>query len=173
MNLADATKYAAHIAELLATHCERIQIAGSIRRMKPDNIKDVEIVAIPRPYDTGLFQSGIAEVLEGEEWSTVKGQLAYGVCRYTQRWYQAPGWTEPVKVDIFFARPENWGLILAIRTGSAEWAHQVLARQWVKKGYRSEGGMLKHGDREFIVREERDLFQRIGLAWVEPQNRNV
>ena len=35
---------------LLAPHCERIEIAGSIRRLKPF-VKDIEIVAIPKPYE--------------------------------------------------------------------------------------------------------------------------
>ncbi|MES1181962.1 MAG: hypothetical protein ABUL44_04115, partial [Flavobacterium sp.] len=47
---------------LLKEHCIRIEIAGSIRRKKSE-VKDIEIVAIPKPYDTGLFESGIATIV--------------------------------------------------------------------------------------------------------------
>lgn len=51
---ADALTIAELVVAQLAPHCERIQIAGSIRR-KSRTVKDVEIVCIPKPYETGLF----------------------------------------------------------------------------------------------------------------------
>ena len=64
---------------LLDPHCIRCEIAGSIRRKK-EMCKDVEIVCIPKPYDTGFFSSGIATVVN--DWVKVKGELP---CLYTQR----------------------------------------------------------------------------------------
>ena len=57
-----AIEIAEKVKALLLPHCERIEIAGSVRRKKP-NVKDIEIVAIPKPFDTGLFESGIATVV--------------------------------------------------------------------------------------------------------------
>lgn len=62
MKLDKALEIAERIKELLAPYSERIEIAGSIRRKKPE-VKDVELVAIPKPYDVGLFESGIATVV--------------------------------------------------------------------------------------------------------------
>lgn len=79
MKLAQALAIAEKVKALLAPHCERIEIAGSIRRKKPD-VKDIEIVAIPKPFDTGLFESGMAAVVN--QWQKVKWELP---CKYTQR----------------------------------------------------------------------------------------
>ncbi len=68
-----ALAIAAKIRTELEPFCDRIEIAGSIRRKKP-NVKDVEIVAIPKPYETGLFESGIATIVN--KWGKVKGRIA-------------------------------------------------------------------------------------------------
>ena len=157
-----ALPIAENVLALLAPHCERIEIAGSIRRKKAD-VGDIEIVAIPKHYDVGIFESGVATVIN--RWQKVKGELP---CKYTQRMLP-----EGIKVDIFFATPENWGLILAIRTGSADYSHYVLATAWVAAGYNSVDGYLRSrkGDMLVPVREERDLFRMIGVEWVSPEFR--
>lgn len=162
MTLQQAQRIAERIKSELAPHCDRIEIAGSIRRKKPE-VKDIEIVCIPKPYETGLFASGIAKVVD--QWQKVKGDLP---CKYTQRILP-----DGIKLDMFFAEPENWGLIYAIRTGSAEYSHKVLAAGWVKQGYQSRDGYLWHGRDKYNCREETDLYNRIGLTWIEPEFRNV
>ena len=162
MELQKALNIAEKVKSLLAPHCERIEIAGSIRRQKP-NVKDIEIVAIPKHFETGLFESGIATVVN--KWDKVKGELP---CKYTQRILP-----DGIKLDLFFAERGNWGLIYAIRTGSAEYSHKVLATQWVKRGYKSEGGYLLYNGRKILVLEEEDLFKRIGVPFVEPEFRNI
>jgi len=47
MELEKAKAIAEELKELLAPACERIRIAGSIRRRKPD-VGDIEILAIPK-----------------------------------------------------------------------------------------------------------------------------
>lgn len=161
MNYTQAKSIADRIVEELRPHCERIEIAGSIRRKKSD-VKDIEIVAIPKPYEVGLFETGIATVVN--KWPKVKGELP---CKYTQRILP-----EGIKLDLFFAEPGNWGLILAIRTGSAGFSHKVLATSWVKAGYKSVDGYLyDNAGHRYYTREEKDLFRRIGLDYVEPELR--
>ena len=155
-----AREIAEGILEQLKPHCERIEIAGSIRREKSDP-KDIEIVAIPKTYDVGLFESGIATIVN--KWQKVKGELP---CKYTQRILP-----EGIKVDLFFATQQNWGLIFAIRTGSAEYSHKVLACRWVRFGYKSVNGMLIRNGKKYPIREEIELFKMLGLKWVEPRFR--
>lgn len=162
MQYEEALKIAKEVKDQLAPHCLRIEIAGSIRRKKPE-VKDIEIVAIPKPYDTGLFESGIATIVN--KWQKVKGDLP---SKYTQRILP-----HGIKLDLFLAERGNWGLIFAIRTGSAEYSHKVLATEWVKRGYKSEGGYLYAGGKQINVLEEEDLFKRIGLPFVEPELRNI
>ena len=161
----EALQIARDILEQLRPHCDRIIIAGSLRR-ECLQVGDIEIVAIPKPYETGLFESGLASVVN--QWPKVKGEMEYGVTKYTQRILPSG-----IKLDLFFAEPGNWGTILAIRTGSAEFSHKVLACGWVKLGYESKGGYLYRDGKYRATPEEIDLFNIINIPFVEPKNRNL
>ena len=159
---AEAYKIALVALEQLKPYCIRAEIAGSIRRKKAE-VGDVEIVAIPKPYSVGLFESGIASVVN--KWEKSKGNLP---CKYTQRVLP-----EGIKLDLFFAEESNWGLVFALRTGSADYSHKVLASAWVREGFKSEGGYLFREGEKYEVREEKDLFRMIGVPYVEPEYRNL
>ena len=162
---AEAYAIALNVLEQLRPHCYRVEIAGSIRRKKAD-VGDIEIVAIPKPYSTGLFESGIATVVNN--WEKIKGELEYGKTKYTQRILP-----EGIKLDLFFAEDGNWGQILAIRTGSADYSHSVLAKGWMRQGFKSEGGYLfKEGER-YEIKKEEDLFEMIGIPFIEAEKRNL
>jgi len=161
----EALKIAYEILALIKPHCYRAEIAGSIRRQKPE-VKDIEIVAIPKPYQSGLFEDGMASVVN--QWTKVKGEMEYEQCRYTQRILPSG-----IKLDLFFAKETNWGLIFAIRTGSSEYSHKVLANAWVARGYHSIGGELTQRGKTYEVREEKDLFERLSIPYLEPQYRNL
>src|SRR3989344_4154112 len=79
---AEAYAIALDVQEQLKPYCERIEIGGSIRRKKSE-IGDIELVLIPKPYTTGLSESGIATIVN--KWKQVKGELEFGKTRYTQR----------------------------------------------------------------------------------------
>jgi len=160
MELNKAQKIADKVLNELKPHCERIEIAGSIRRQKSD-VKDIEIVAIPKPYDVGLFESGIATVVN--KWKKIKGELP---CKYMQRVLP-----EGINLDLFFATEDNWGVIFAIRTGSAEFSHKVLAVGWSKLGYKSENGILIKDGQKYYIHEEIDLFNLLNLDYVYPEDR--
>lgn len=51
MQYLEAKKIADDVLEQIRPHCFRAEIAGSIRRLKPE-VKDIEIVAIPKPFET-------------------------------------------------------------------------------------------------------------------------
>ena len=170
--LFQAELIAARVMALLRPHCLQIEVAGSIRRRRP-TVGDIEIVCVPKPFDsTPLFASGLATVVN--QWEKVKGELP---CKYTQR--RLP---EGIALDLFMADPNGFGLQLAIRTGSARWSHEVLAKAWVRAGFRSEGGLLRRVENANGVynlgavvpcRSERQLFELIGLPWTAPEQREV
>ncbi len=163
--LAEALKIASAVVEQLRPHCIRIEIAGSIRRKKP-MVGDIEIVAIPKPFSSGLFASGIAAV--ADQWEKVKGDLVYQEKRYTQRILP-----EGITLDLFLADETNWGYIFAIRTGSADYSHLVLARGWVQRGFKGIGGYLCRDGEKVAVPEETDLFRIVGVPYAEPEDRNL
>jgi len=81
MKLQEAFDIATEVCERLSAHCEDgfLNIAGSIRRCKPE-VKDIEIVCIPKPFEIGLFETGFAEVVN--QWQKIKGEPTG---KYTQR----------------------------------------------------------------------------------------
>lgn len=161
MKLEKAVQIAHQVKQALAPHCTQIEIAGSIRRKKTE-VGDIEVVAIPKPYETGLFENGIAAVVN--RWQKVKGELP---CKYTQRMLP-----EGIKLDLFFATPDNWGLIFAIRTGSASFSHKVLASGWKQRGYKSVGGMLTYKGKAIPIRTEQELFHRLNMKVIPPEERH-
>ncbi|MGB3947463.1 MAG: hypothetical protein WBM13_05745 [Bacteroidia bacterium] len=160
MEYTKALKIANATLEQLRPHCYRCEIAGSIRR-KNSEVNDIEIVAIPKPYDIGLLEHGITTVVN--QWEVVKGELP---CKYTQRILP-----DGIKLDLFFAEELNWGLIYAIRTGDATYSHRILARAWTKKGYKSVHGYLTKDGKRCEVREEKDLYKLIGVTYIAPEYR--
>jgi DNA polymerase/3'-5' exonuclease PolX len=166
MLIVQATAIAERVKAELAPYCERIEIAGSVRRRKSE-VKDIEIVAIPQRVIADLFGSETTVdphfCAVVNQWRAVKG-LPTG--KYTQR--RLP---DGINLDLFRANADNWGLQYAIRTGSADYSHYVLATGWVKAGYTSVEGQLHRLGRHIPIREEADLFTLLGLPGVDPSQR--
>ena len=165
ITLAEAEKLMSEVIKEMEPHSERISPAGSVLRKKA-TIGDLEVVVIAKPYSVGIFENGLAKVVN--QWVKIKGEMVYGLCKYTQRKLPCG-----MKLDIFFATAENWGSILAIRTGSADYSHKVLAHGWSANGYKSEGGILVREGERFNVPEEKDLFRMSGVKWVPPTERDL
>jgi len=164
---AEALQWAECVVINLKPYCERIEIAGSVRREK-DQVGDIEIVCIPKTISTGLFGDETERHPGFVAWvnklESVKGKPTG---KYTQRILG-----NGMHLDLFMATPDNWGLIFAIRTGSAEFSQKRLAARWVQLGYHSFNGMLiRHDDETVPVREESELFELLGIPWVEPKDR--
>lgn len=52
--LQHAEQLAHRLVELLTPHCERIDVAGSIRRKKQE-VGDIEIVCLPKKIEVGFL----------------------------------------------------------------------------------------------------------------------
>jgi len=155
MKLEQAKIIAEKYREALKPFCKRIEIAGSIRR-NSQFVNDLELVVI---RDTSkLF--GLMDLVN--QWEKVKGEPSG---KYTQRILP-----EGFKLDLFFADENNWGNIFLIRTGSRNFSHKV-AQEWVKQGYKSEGGILTKDGKKYLCKEEEDLFKLLKLKYVKPEER--
>lgn len=134
--LATAEALAEHLRSTCEPFCERIAVAGSIRR-RVATVKDLELVAIPRfetrdapPRD--LF-SGLDKVRVNLLQEYIESLAATGYVqtikpgaserepwplkpdgKYWRLWLPEPG----VKCDVFLPNVETWGLVFVIRTGS-------------------------------------------------------
>lgn len=156
MKWQEAQSIADKYVELLKPYCNRIAIAGSIRRERLV-VHDIEIVCIRNISKLFGFANEVDRLLR------IKGR-AFG--KYTQR-----ALPEGINLDLFMCTKENWGLIYAIRTGSARYSHKVLANGWVKCGFKSVDGMLRKEGNAVPVYEEEDLFKLIGIDYIEPTKR--
>ncbi len=162
MSYIEAKSIADGIITILKEHCIRIDIAGSVRRQKAI-IGDIEIVCIPKPFQTGLFEDGIASVVNG--WEKIKGDLP---CKYTQRKLH-----NGVTLDLFFAEPENYGNILLIRTGDWQFSKYFMGTLLPKNGYKQEDGFLKYNGKIIPCYDEQDLFTRAGMRYIQPEDRTI
>lgn len=160
-DLKEAEDTAAGLLELLAPHCYKIAIAGSVRRQCL-TVGDIEIVAVPKEYGTGLFSTGIATVVN--EWYKIKGDLP---CKYTKRLLQ-----NGMLLDLFLVEPESWGYQLAIRTGSADYCKRMAAH-WQSMGFHGHEGRLYRQGHQVITESEEDFFNAIGWSWTAPEERTA
>jgi DNA polymerase/3'-5' exonuclease PolX len=172
--LETAEAIANEIVALLLPYCERIEIAGSIRRRSPF-VGDIKIVCLPilsQPWDGGGYDiwqrlrelRGTGELVPR---SDRRERVAW-----SERYIRAIYIQHNAPVDIFIANALNWGYILAVRTGSAVFS-QLLAIRWVSLGYNGTGGFLMKEGRIIPVPEEEDLFRLLALEYVPPAERNI
>ena len=168
MQLKLAEIIAKKYVDKLAPFCERISIAGSIRRQCKE-VNDIEIVCIPKREASDFFGGCLVPIKEFidevEKLTRIRGE-ATG--RYTRR-----STLEGIDIDLFMVKKENWGLQLAIRTGPASFSHKFLAAGWVRSGLQSSEGMLytRIDKRVVPVYEEEDLFKMIKEKYIEPEFR--
>ena len=184
MQLEAARKLAEETVAWMRPFCERVEIAGSIRRVRP-TVKDLEIVAVPRretrPGADLFATEGPVNALF-EDWAhtaCIGGHLEWikpGTSEVIS-WEPKPDgryWAAlidgQVKLDLFLTSELNFGLIYLIRTGSAEFSKAVVthARQI---GMRSSYGELIGRQGIIPTPEEADVFRALGLEWVEPERR--
>jgi len=148
--------------------CERIHIAGSLRRKKPD-VGDIEIVCIPKEQSdllgnkyrdasmisTILRENGCALHKDGEHYKQIN--LLHCMC------------------DLFITTPECWGVIFMIRTGSADFSHKMVMQKqyggYMPGHLKVKDGRLWNGDTVLETPEEKDVFHAYGMDHIEPEMR--
>jgi len=185
MKLVEAQASAEALRAEMAPHCERIQVAGSVRRGCED-CSDLELVAVPR-WEPGPVSSlfGDAELVNALHlWALAaerRGRVQWikpGTAEIIP-WAPKPGgkyWRavlrpEGVKLDLFLTTVASWGLILLIRTGSKEFS-QATVTQALKIGWKCRDGQLWNPAGEPVpTPEEADVFECLNLRWCVPAAR--
>lgn len=168
MKLEAAQYKAAALRQLLQPFCDRIEVAGSIRRGKPEP-KDIELVIIPKqqPADMfGLYQrhhEGIATACS--RYKLIRGSLIDGKAVRLEM-------IDGTGVDLFFCTPRNWGYIMVLRTGSDRF-NMALIERIKGNGYICKEGVIWHKGSPLQTPEEADVFKRAGLNFIHPADRNL
>jgi hypothetical protein len=218
ISLGAADVLASALQILLAEASDRVQIVGSVRRRRPV-VGDLEFLAVPRPA-TDLFGKPLDDRTEVD--AVLAGLIGQGKLepgdkagpKY-KRFYVLPAMTpsyasiaeareieqaQRIPLDLYLCRPETWGVLLAIRTGPAEFAEAIVTQTTkggrlrpdlrVKEGRVWRAGMggldalpielptadlLIDGDRWYqaiATREEREFLELAG-GFVEPHERDA
>lgn len=191
MEHANALKIAQELVDLFEPVCVRIEIKGSICRMKAEP-KDIEILAVPdlTPPEIGKIEFGkpipkvykthldalLAEMVDSNAW-----YLKASGDKYKKIWLN----NEHIQVDLFLVTPPaEWGVQSVIRTGPSDFSHWMVTRK-------SKGGALpdeyivadgavgqrvrgdKGDGRQGVIPmpEEIDFFSLCGMKWIEPSQR--
>lgn len=161
------------VANQLVTYfqpdCKRIEVAGSIRRCKPD-VGDIEILAVPtiKLYELldDLLSEGKIYHVTPKRWGNKLRAFRLPL-KYLD---------DSVQVDLFLQpNPTTWGVNLMIRTGSAEFSRKMVTK-------RSAGGFMPDHFRIYDARvwagakvletpEEEDVFRLWGMDYVLPPQR--
>lgn len=180
IKLGKAECIADEICCLLSPFCERIAIAGSIRRKRPE-VGDVEIVCAPKLQATGLFGDGLPVDLVSVCCDTYleSGRMAHrldknGRKSYGQKFKRLL--FEGFPLDLFSVLDQaQFGVIFTIRTGPAEFSKRLVTQKaWgglMPENFRVNDGYLWNGAESVSCPEEIDFFRAIGAGWILPEQR--
>jgi len=135
---------------------KKLEIAGSIRRKKPDP-RDVDIVMIPKS------KKAVLDYVSKQK----KGNIGVGEKLAS---YNIDG----VEVDLYFATKENWGAMLLYLTGPQKYniGLRMVAK---KKGLllNQYGLWKKNGDKKLLLasQSEEEIYRALGKEWKAPELR--
>ena len=196
---AEARAQAERLIALLGGTFEGWTIAGSVRRQRPE-VGDCEHVVVPK-FVPRVTQTMFGPVQEGETnllWERIDQLVVAGAVSKAVYGHQSPDdpdeWTGPdtaairhrwgekyrgvlfegFKHEIFTATPANFGAILAIRTGPAEFSKHMVSV--LKDGgiYRMQDGCVRYS-RDGAIRScgtEEEFFRMCNVPYMPPSMRD-
>jgi DNA polymerase/3'-5' exonuclease PolX len=168
--LVEAEGIAQKIVAILSPACERIEIAGSIRRKRPD-VGDIEIVAIPKMLpvvDMFGATSGVQSALDIFDYSQL-GKVVKGGSKYKKI-------ENGIDLDLFIVTPPaQWGVLFMIRTGSADFSHKMVTIRkyggYLLSNCKVKDGAVWRNGAIIPMDEEEDYFKLCGIEYVAPRHR--
>jgi len=176
MNLQEAIKLGDILTGEMQPFCERVMVAGSVRRRRPE-VNDIDIVAIPKTnmerFVEGWFKGPIHLVSADAIWESMIKNLIDTFHAVVER--KGPKLVTlkvaGTSVDIYRATPETWGVLLLIRTGSAQHNMKLCSRA-LNMGLQLSAaeGVLADG-RVIASRTEEEIFRALNMAYVPPEER--
>lgn len=178
---------ATRLYRILEPTCERIVIAGSLRRQKPD-VGDIEIVAVPKlRLFPDMFDELIPEKTPSILEASLKSLVDVGVLEWdTKLKRNGPSYKrfivpelDGMPFELFLCEEEEFGYQAMIRTGDADFTKAMMTER-NHGGLKRSGIDCKGGVKTFCngrwfpvhLRNEADLFSVWGLPVLPPNERN-
>ena len=171
MELSKAKEIAAGIVAQLKPYCERLEVAGSIRRGKPE-VHDIDLVVIPTGQQFYKALQQLGKVTGGPKIYKVELPVV------------SQG--KPFCVDINIATEKTWATLLLVKTGSKE--HNIMLCKLAHSKHMKLhadgsgllrdsgeidmfGGQIHYADNWIPCATETDIFNALGLNYKAPGER--
>jgi DNA polymerase/3'-5' exonuclease PolX len=171
MEISKARVIAEEIMGLLDRVCDRKEIAGSIRRRKPD-VGDIEILCVPK------FEGSFDCLDRGVQGLIFQGILTYRLNKLGRKVYGPKNKLmlhvpSGIGVDIFSTIEDCWPVSLVVRTGGKQ-TNLLIATAALQKGYQfhAYGSGFTTPQGEIVCHSEREVFEAVGLPYREPWERD-
>ena len=170
MELEKAKMIAEKIKAVLEASCQKVTIAGSIRRQKPE-VGDIELLAIPKYVDgVDILDAKIKTMIHFD-------MLGYRLNKLGSKVYGPKNkllvhLPSGSGVDIFSTDAKCWPVALVVRTGGKT-TNKRIATAALRKGCRfhAYGRGFTTPNGEIICHSEREVFEAVGLPYLEPWER--
>ena len=176
--LALAEVAADSLVRQLEDSCQKITVAGSIRRRRSD-VGDIELLCVPKPSGLDLF--GRQVLGDNQLDRRCRELIEAGILGYRPNRVGAVTFGPQNKllvhrptgipVDVFSTEASNWGMALVVRTGPAGF------NTWMMKRFRqlqmlghAYGGVSRDGE-ELPCPTEELVFELMEWPWVRPEDR--
>jgi DNA polymerase (family 10) len=162
LDLKEAERIAAQVKAAVENQCDRIEVAGSIRRQK-NKVHDIDFVVVTK---------------NDADWQKISDKLKHLKAKPNCSGNSVikaflPCQSGLFQVDFYRAKPSTFGIHLLVRTGSAD--HNMwLAGYAISKGMRIKysEGLIK--DNSVIAGEtEQGVFEALGLPYPLPSEREI
>lgn len=179
----EAYPIARDIKAALHPLCERIEIAGSIRRERA-TVGDIEILFVPkiemRSDPTSLFAEELPHDIAAEK---INELVRAGILAKRLSTDDREAWgpknklavhtASGIPIDFFSTTIPNWWMSLVVRTGGRDTNLQLTTAALAKgmhlqaygSGYKMQNQMI------IPARSERDVFDIVGVRYEEPKYR--
>lgn len=194
MLYAKAKQIAIEVGNAIAPYCEKINIAGSIRRQRSE-VKDIELICIPKKTEMlDLFGDVVGKVIDERFTSSVKmlGKIIKGQPTGKMMQIELP---EKIMLDLFIPYDFDYYRQYAIRTGSSQYSHYNIANGWLKIGWcgsdmglRKQSDCVEHKDKAGkthwicknpnaekppVWQSEKEFFEWIKVPFLDPKYRSL
>jgi len=191
MKYADALKAAESLVEHFRPACERIEIKGSLSRLKQD-VKDIDILLVPdltplpRPrLEFGKPMPIVHKTMLDKMIAEMRDEGLIILEKNGPRGKRFYVTAVSISAELYLVLPPaTWGVRSLVVTGPADFSHWVVTRRKMggalPNGYRVQDGAVWEGERQVMdlegetivgFDEEKDFLNFLGLGWIEPKDR--
>ncbi len=152
MQLHEAKQLAAKIVQEIQPFCEKVEVCGSIRRLKREGIKDIDIIAIPKQDQ----KDSLIQIFHGKGGSIKLVRIEDGI-----------------KIELNLVdNPKEWGSQLMHHTGSSGYNIGLRIKAKSRGWKLSQHGLFNEKGERIAGETEEEIYEKLGKSWKSPELRS-